>query len=148
MRRIALAALLAGATIGVVTGLATAAKPSPGSWNGKHTHFSVNAAMTRITGWSSKCTGVPLPLKIKVHSNGTFSYKRKKSLMGGPLLTEQVHGRFVSATKARGTASYGRCHETFTAKAAAPATNSTPTDTQPTDTQPTESVPTDTTSPY
>jgi hypothetical protein len=39
---------------------------------------------------------------------------------GGPLLTEQVHGKFVSATKATGSASYGRCHETFTAKTTAP----------------------------
>ena len=66
MRRIALAALLAGAAIGTIAGLSSAAKPSPGSWSGKHTHFTVNAAMTRITDWTSKCTGYPLPLKMKV----------------------------------------------------------------------------------
>ena len=59
----------------LLTGLSSAAKPTAGSWSGKHTHFTVNAAMTRITGWSSKCTGFPLPLKMKVKSNGTFSYK-------------------------------------------------------------------------
>ena len=78
---------------------------------------------------------------MKVRSNGTFSYKRKKSLMGGPLLTEQVHGKFVSATKATGSASYGRCHEKFTAKTAAPPPPTTSTDTA-------TSQPTDTTSPY
>ena len=140
MRRIALAALLAGAAIGTIAGLSSAAKPSPGSWSGKHTHFTVNAAMTRITGWTSKCTGYPLPLKMKVRSNGTFSYKRKKSLMGGPLLTEQVHGKFVSATKATGSASYGRCHEKFAAKTAAPPQTTS------TETQTTES--TDTTTTY
>jgi hypothetical protein len=140
MRRIALAALVAGALIGTIAGLSSAARPTSGSWNGKHAHFTVNAAMTRITGWSSKCTGFPLPLKMKIKSNGAFSYKRKKSLMGGPLLTEQVRGRFVSATKATGSASYGRCHEKFTAKTTAPP-QTTSTETQ-------TSMPTDTTSPY
>jgi hypothetical protein len=141
MRRIALAALVAGVAIGAIAGFSSAAKPTAGSWKGKHTHFTVNAAMTRITGWTSKCTGYPLPLKMKVKSTGAFSYKRKKSLMGGPLLTEQVHGKFVSATKATGSASYGRCHEKFTAKTTPPP----PT----TDTQTTESTEsTDTTTTY
>jgi hypothetical protein len=143
MRRLALLALVAGGAIGTISGLATASKPTPGEWNAAHAHFTVNAAMTRITGFSSKCAGVPLPLKMKIKSDGTFSYKRKKALMGGAPLTEKVRGKFVSATKATGSASYGRCHEKFTAKTKAAVTPSTPTDTTTTD-----SVPTDTTSPY
>jgi hypothetical protein len=78
---------------------------------------------------------------MKVKSNGSFSYTHKKSLMGGAPLTEKVRGKFVSATKATGTASYGRCHEKFTAKTKAPATTTTQTTT-------TDTVPTDTVSPY
>src|SRR3954451_222057 len=141
MRRLALVALLAGGAVGALAGLATAPKPTPGTWNGAHTRFTVNTAMTRITGFSSKCAGFPLPLKMKVKSNGTFSYTHKKSLMGGAPLTEKVRGKFVSATKATGTASYGRCHEKFTAKTKAPATTTTQTTT-------TDTVPTDTVSPY
>src|SRR3954453_19488447 len=143
MRRLALVALLAGGAVGVLAGLATATKPTPGTWNGAHTRFTVNAAMTRVTGFTSKCAGYPLPLKMKVKSDGTFSYKRKKGLMGGAPLTEKGRGKFVSATKATGSASYGRCHEKFTARTKPAVTPSTPTDTTTTD-----SVPTDTTSPY
>jgi hypothetical protein len=128
-RRLACVPVVAAAGFLVAGSLAGAATPAPGRWNSKHAHFTVNAKMTRVTDFTSKCAGYPFPLKMKVTAGGTFSSKHKKALMGGKPLTEKVHGVFTSATTAKVTASYGRCHEKFTAKTIVAPVETTPTET-------------------
>ena len=129
MRRLLFMVVLVAGVMTAVVGFAPAAKPTAGEWRSKHARFTVNAKLTRIKEFSSKCAGIPLPLTMKVTPAGTFSYKHKKGLEGGKPLTEKVKGRFTSATTASVTASYGRCHEKFVAK-----TNPAPVQTTPTDT--------------
>jgi hypothetical protein len=133
VRRFAVLPLAVAAGVMVAGGLADAASPAPGSWSSKHARFTVNAKMTRVTDFTSKCAGYPLPLSMKIKANGSFSYKAKKGLMGGTPQTEKVKGKFTSATTASVTASYGRCHEKFTARTkiapveTAPTTDTTET---------------------
>jgi hypothetical protein len=115
MRRLILMLMLVAGVLTAVVGFAGAAKPTAGQWNSKHAHFTVNAKMTRVSDFRSKCAGVPLPLSMKVKADGTFSHRQRKGLEGGRPQLEKVKGRFTSATTAKVTASFGRCHEKFTA---------------------------------
>ena len=128
-RRLAVLPLVAATGFIVAGSLADAASPAPGSWSSKNARFTVNAKMTRITEFRSKCTGVPFPLAMKIKANGTFKHKAKKGLMGGRPQTEKVSGKFTSATTAKVTASFGRCHEKFTATTKVAPVQTTQTDT-------------------
>jgi hypothetical protein len=132
-RRLALLAVVAAAGFIAAGGLAGAASPTPGYWNSKNARFTVNAKMTRITEFTSKCTGYPFRLKMKIKADGSFSHKVRKSLEGGKAATEKVRGKFTSATTAKVTASYGRCKEKFTATTKVAPVETTPTVTTETD---------------
>jgi hypothetical protein len=131
MRRLMLLLMLIAGVLTAVVGFAGAAKPTAGQWNSKHAHFTVNSKMTRVSDFRSKCTGVPLPLRMKVKANGTFSHKQRKALEGGRAQTEKVKGRFTSSTTAKVTASFGRCHEKFTATIKVEPVETEPVETQP-----------------
>jgi hypothetical protein len=131
MRRLMLLLMLIAGALTAVVGFAGAAKPTAGQWNSKHAHFTVNAKMTRISDFRSKCTGIPLPLSMKVKPNGSFSHKQRKGLEGGRPETEKVKGKFTSATTAKVTASFGRCHEKFTATIKVEPVVSEPVETTP-----------------